>query len=1100
VLESRAKHIAGGQITYRCLGNDRYEVTLHFYRDCLDPEGAPFDDVLLFVFKSSDKQLVSTYAIPVPANTPRIYPPNPAACFVGGVPRVCLEEGIYKTIITLPPIVGGYDLSWARCCRNDLITNLLDSRRTGMTFLAHIPGSEVLPNECNSSPVFKRPPVFLCMNRVMEFDMSATDADGDSLVYVVSEPYSSENFQGTFLDTLKPRIMRESDWGPPPYKNVFYNPTYSYPNPFGSGGEFLFDRNTGNLTLKPPRLGLFVVAFSVFEYRDGKLLSENKFDIQFYVLNCKDLGVAPTISKDLSGQDSTVVTVDTTGVNDTLTVLASHDFCYTVTVKDTIQGAKLRAELLTKQGITGISITPTSSDNLIFLRICWKPACELIGQTVFIIIKAYDTTDCPGYNIVFDTLIIKIVAPPRFEVFTELSIGNNVGIGDSVYSKLGDTVCFPFKIYSAGGQGDSLLLRYWYNNQGAGNPPTVISELDGDTLRGTICGVTNCIGLGNPVGIVLEGVYKNSCPPNAVDSDTVWINIVEPYNPKPSLIHQFYNLPTVQDTVLVMMGTAVCYDYEIRDSLPKSRLGDIILTIEYLDGSPYFGNQRPILKPTYFQTDTLIKGQICWIPECEAVDKTVRIIMELIDSTICALSYVVRDTVYIRVNIQPNLPPILWVGMPDPILPVSNDTFQIIAREKTCFPFKLADNLLPKGNLLVQAYAQSINNLKDTTYQLTITGLDLTDSTVSGTICWQAECEIDKYFRIIIIATDSLYCRTDHELRDTLYFHILARLTEPIILIHNFLNNRQNGDTIWLPVKRNACFTATLVDTLNNGDLTFEGLGEIGNSHRIHSQRITISDTAGYRVLTAYFCWKPDCDQLGDTFRYVIKGTSKPDCAIPIIIYDTIYIIVYEPPNQPPIITRSVGNLVQLETGKGTCFDYIIIDPDTFTILRANGLSEVFRENFGYGSNASLSFSGTNPLIAKLCITPNCQIRRNSIEVIVGSYDSSLCTIVAQTFDTLVFRINDCGLLIPNVFTPNGDGMHDDFGPEANEGLSDYELAIYDRWGLLIFNNKSQRWNGSYNATQSSAGVYFYTIKYRFYSGTGSLIEGSQNGSVTLMR
>ncbi|MCB0687033.1 MAG: hypothetical protein KDC53_10920, partial [Saprospiraceae bacterium] len=40
-----ATHIVGGDLTYRCLGNDKYEITLMFYRDCLggNPE-ADFDD------------------------------------------------------------------------------------------------------------------------------------------------------------------------------------------------------------------------------------------------------------------------------------------------------------------------------------------------------------------------------------------------------------------------------------------------------------------------------------------------------------------------------------------------------------------------------------------------------------------------------------------------------------------------------------------------------------------------------------------------------------------------------------------------------------------------------------------------------------------------------------------------------------------------------------------------------------------------------------------------------------------------------------------------------------------------------------------------
>src|SRR6056300_1923748 len=53
---------------------------------------------------------------------------------------------------------------------------------------------------------------------------------------------------------------------------------------------------------------------------------------------------------------------------------------------------------------------------------------------------------------------------------------------------------------------------------------------------------------------------------------------------------------------------------------------------------------------------------------------------------------------------------------------------------------------------------------------------------------------------------------------------------------------------------------------------------------------------------------------------------------------------------------------------------------------------------------------------------------------------------------------------IPNVFTPNIDGLNDDFGPNVTFGLEKYRLRIYDRWGNKVFETEDpeNRWTGLY--------------------------------------
>lgn len=84
-------------------------------------------------------------------------------------------------------------------------------------------------------------------------------------------------------------------------------------------------------------------------------------------------------------------------------------------------------------------------------------------------------------------------------------------------------------------------------------------------------------------------------------------------------------------------------------------------------------------------------------------------------------------------------------------------------------------------------------------------------------------------------------------------------------------------------------------------------------------------------------------------------------------------------------------------------------------------------------------------------------------------------------------------LEIPNVFTPNGDGIHDFFRVKyAGDEL--YQIQIYDRWGVKYFDsrNREQSWDGlDLNGNPAVTGVYFYTVSIggRKYTGEITLVR-----------
>lgn len=73
--------------------------------------------------------------------------------------------------------------------------------------------------------------------------------------------------------------------------------------------------------------------------------------------------------------------------------------------------------------------------------------------------------------------------------------------------------------------------------------------------------------------------------------------------------------------------------------------------------------------------------------------------------------------------------------------------------------------------------------------------------------------------------------------------------------------------------------------------------------------------------------------------------------------------------------------------------------------------------------------------------------------------------------------LDGAGLYIPNAFTPNGDGINDEFVISLTN-LSHYHIAIYNRWGKLLFETNSifTNWDGSIGGKPAPVGVYYYVL------------------------
>ena len=91
----------------------------------------------------------------------------------------------------------------------------------------------------------------------------------------------------------------------------------------------------------------------------------------------------------------------------------------------------------------------------------------------------------------------------------------------------------------------------------------------------------------------------------------------------------------------------------------------------------------------------------------------------------------------------------------------------------------------------------------------------------------------------------------------------------------------------------------------------------------------------------------------------------------------------------------------------------------------------------------------------------------------------------ADTASSIFFIDGDSTqeITIPNVFTPNGDGLNDCYTVKGISAKCDeYKVTIYNRWGAIYFQstNPNQCWNGKNEAgIDASQGVYFYIMEIK---------------------
>lgn len=268
---AQGSHSMGADMTYTCLGNNRYVIKLAFYRDCA---GIPAPGSVTVDISSSCATLPSVTLFPT-ADSP--YDSISPECVNSSQQSTChggtlvgVERWTYVDTVTISQACSDWRFSWSTCCRNTAITNILNPGGESMYISALLNN---LAAPCNSSPIFSNFPVpFTCVGQRFTYNHGVYDVDGDSLYFQLVNPRN----------------------GPLAGDTIQYDSGFTAAHPFTSSllpvsNSVRFNTATGEMIAQPTSQQVTVLAVLVSEYRNGVLIGQVIRDIQLNILPCNNL-------------------------------------------------------------------------------------------------------------------------------------------------------------------------------------------------------------------------------------------------------------------------------------------------------------------------------------------------------------------------------------------------------------------------------------------------------------------------------------------------------------------------------------------------------------------------------------------------------------------------------------------------------------------------------------------------------------------------------------------------------------------------------------------------------------------------------------------
>ena len=708
-----ATHFVGGDFQICQTGPNTFEVTLRVYRDCLPGNSTVISPTSVFIRDNATNAQVGSSFSMGSAVSQTILSLGDSCYTPTGI---CVEEYVFVKTITLADNPNGYYLEWDDCCRNALIDNLNTPDNDGMTYYVQIPDPALAGGNC--SPDFGSYPSdgYLCIGFDQEIDWGVTDADGDSLVFSLINPFD------------------EALGGPKPFPTCAWAGGYGLGNILGNLVQppMSINSETGVISCHSEFLGVFVFSVMVKEYRDGIQIGEAVRDVQYKSLACV-LDTPPQIVLEDSVQvyvsDEICVDMyvfDADGTDTIYLGVESVDFDLSGTyIEPSDSLGDLYYANFQNTGDT-LWIDHLDSVNNVYqglgfipTRYCWSPGCEDLDSNYHISLLAY-SIGCSGSDTTNKDIVIHVAH--------DASPAIDLGTSDTVSVTVADQICFDILITDTiaadtinviptsseydllgtyvppaslgGGQYyytnffgvDTVMMNYYDFNPFTGRVTSI------DTIPLRYCFTPGCEAI-DEVFVVDLAAFTEGC--GGSDTTESSLTVVIEFTPPAFTL----DIPT---DLKVTYGESICFELLAEDVSNSGLLLSVepindgfdylasYIAPETMGGSAYYpsfwynGGQDTIWIDNYAYDETTgsVSGigevpiKYCWSPNCGEV------LLEEYDLTFrasiydCGLHTVDKD-ILVEIDIPPTT-----VDFPNVFTPDGdevNDVFKLITTNDVCF-------------------------------------------------------------------------------------------------------------------------------------------------------------------------------------------------------------------------------------------------------------------------------------------------------------------------------------------------------------------------------------------------------------------------------
>ncbi|HYG16553.1 MAG TPA: hypothetical protein VEC12_12430, partial [Bacteroidia bacterium] len=362
-----ATHIMGSDITYKCLGNGKYEVTVNVYRNCAN-NAAPLSPWQLEIQCASGgtityQSLTNTKVTDITGIGEHCV--NIKSACQGGTFQYGIEEYVFTGIVDLSSYnCCEVNIAWQQNARNSNISTGAADRN----FYTYATINKCI-NPCNNSPSFtSKPTALVCVGQDFTFNNGALDTfdAGDSLSYKLAEPLSGP---GAPIGYIPP-------WSAAKPLTFLGFPNSGLNHPAG----FRMDSATGDIAFRPTiQNQVTVMVLEVTEWRKINgvmtIVGITRRDMQIIVISCPNNKVPKMAGK-------------------SETTCAGKQVCIEVTTDDADSTDSVKVSW--NRGIPRATFTNTNGiKRLATATVCWTPGEADVSSTPYTFTITAKDDACP---------------------------------------------------------------------------------------------------------------------------------------------------------------------------------------------------------------------------------------------------------------------------------------------------------------------------------------------------------------------------------------------------------------------------------------------------------------------------------------------------------------------------------------------------------------------------------------------------------------------------------------------------------------------------------------------------------------------------------